>query len=130
MHKTPLGKRWNSAYKALLNKKDPQDERILQLAKSGELKIGVVNQWLYIRDGDGIEGYIAAWYVSTTKEILPEPEPTPTPEPEPGTPTDFIIQALVDGLALRSQPIIAEETLLKRLPFDAELLRKLRGFQC
>jgi len=37
-----VNKRWNSVYKTLLNKKDPLDERILQLAKNGELKIGVV----------------------------------------------------------------------------------------
>jgi len=48
MHKTPLGKRWNSAYKALLNKKDPLDERILTLVKNGELKIGVVE----VKEGD------------------------------------------------------------------------------
>jgi len=32
----------------LLNKKDPLDERILQLAKNGELKIGVVR----VKEGD------------------------------------------------------------------------------
>jgi len=37
-----VNRRWNSVYKTLLNKKDPLDERILQLAKNGELKIGVV----------------------------------------------------------------------------------------
>jgi len=42
MQKIPLGKKGNLAYKALLNKKDPLDERILKLVKNGELKIGVV----------------------------------------------------------------------------------------
>lgn len=35
-------KKDKTSYKKLLNKKDPLDERILQLAKNGELKIGVV----------------------------------------------------------------------------------------
>lgn len=43
-----INKRWDSAYKTLLNKKDPLDERILQLAKNGELKIGVVR----VKEGD------------------------------------------------------------------------------
>ncbi len=43
MHKVPIvNKKWKSDYKALLNKKDPLDERILTLVKNGELKIGVV----------------------------------------------------------------------------------------
>ena len=39
---------WNSAYKKLLNKKDPLDERILKLVKKGDLKIGVVG----VKEGD------------------------------------------------------------------------------
>ena len=37
-----VNKKDKTSYKTLLNKKDPLDERILQLAKNGELKIGVV----------------------------------------------------------------------------------------
>ena len=49
LQKVPIiNKRWGSAYKTLLNKKDPLDERILQLAKNGELKIGVV----CVKEGD------------------------------------------------------------------------------
>jgi len=49
MQKTPNGnKKWKSDYKALLNKKDPLDERILTLVKSGDLKIGVVE----VKEGD------------------------------------------------------------------------------
>ena len=49
LQKAPIiNKRWDSAYKTLLNKKDPLDERILQLAKNGELKIGVV----HVKEGD------------------------------------------------------------------------------
>ena len=38
-----INKKDKPSYKTLLNKKDPLDERILQLAKNGELKIGVVS---------------------------------------------------------------------------------------
>ena len=49
LQKAPnVNKRWKSDYKALLNKKDPLDERILTLVKNGELKIGVVE----VKEGD------------------------------------------------------------------------------
>jgi hypothetical protein len=49
LHKSSIANRfWNSAYKALLNKKDPLDVRILELVKNGDLKIGVVR----VNEGD------------------------------------------------------------------------------
>jgi hypothetical protein len=30
----------------------------------GNQKLGVVNQWLKVRDASGRDGYVAAWYVS------------------------------------------------------------------
>ncbi len=49
LHKSPIAnRRWNLTYKALLNKKDPLDERILELVKNGDLKIGVVR----VNEGD------------------------------------------------------------------------------
>ena len=43
MQKATLSnKKEKSAFKTLLNKKDPLDEQILKLVKNGELKIGVV----------------------------------------------------------------------------------------
>ena len=49
LQKTSISNKvWNSAYKKLLNKKDPLDERILKLVKNGDLKIGVVG----VKEGD------------------------------------------------------------------------------
>jgi hypothetical protein len=39
---TLVNKKEKSAFKILLNKKDPLDEQILKLVKNGDLKIGVV----------------------------------------------------------------------------------------
>ena len=46
-------------------------------------KIGVINQWLHVRDPGGVEGFVAAWYLE--KEVLPAPLPSPAPAraPEP-----------------------------------------------
>ena len=39
---TLVNKKEKSAFKILLNRKDPLDEQILKLVKNGDLKIGVV----------------------------------------------------------------------------------------
>jgi len=103
----------------------------LEPAHNVQNKLGVVNQWLKVRDQNAAEGYAAAWYLSLKAEIKAEPVPIPqpgvTPAPSPAdsptiTPASLVVQASVDGLALRSSPVVSDSTLLKRLPFDAELL--------
>jgi uncharacterized protein YgiM (DUF1202 family) len=36
---------------------------VLESAAAAEAKIGVYGQWLKVRDPQGVEGYVAAWYV-------------------------------------------------------------------
>jgi len=64
-------------------------------------KIGVFNQWLWVRDPAGREGYIAAWYVGTTTAYTP-----PVPEPE------AIIGALNALRASSSLPAYKTSTIL------------------
>jgi hypothetical protein len=89
-------------------------------------KVGVVYQWLKVKDVTNCEYYVAAWYVKavngqtalgakdqgTVSYALPEGA-----EPEP-----LIIRAAVDGLALRKLPLIMTETIIKRVPTDSELV--------
>jgi hypothetical protein len=111
-----------------LIKRLPLDSKlqVLESADDANQKIGAVNQWIHVIDEDGIQGFVAAWYTTLTESTIVGSEPEPQVEIEPaidiGRGPDFILQASVDELALRSEPIISEETLLKRLPFDAELL--------
>lgn len=87
-------------------------------------KIGQANQWLNVRNIQGEQGYVAAWLVSP----LLQPaalgvSPTgskPTAAPNPDDP--LVVRAAEDGLALRSQPVISDLTLIKRLPISTELL--------
>lgn len=44
--------------------------------------IGVTDRWIKVRDPQGFEGYVAAWYVEMFEEILPPVEPQPQPIPE------------------------------------------------
>jgi hypothetical protein len=48
---------------ATLIKRLPVRSELLVLEAGGESKIGVVGQWLKVRDLLGVEGYVAAWYV-------------------------------------------------------------------
>jgi hypothetical protein len=83
-------------------------------------KIGAYDHWIKVRDGQGREGYVAAWYVEAgptiestdepdipeaTPEPLPEPEPAPVPvpisEPEPPVPSGSEIEPETAALSVR-----------------------------
>ncbi len=84
-------------------------------------KIGQSNQWIYVRDPNGQQGYVAAWYVeaASVPAATPAPVPASTP-PAPSTsstPTTtppasapqrmqvVVIQSVgAAGLAVRRQP--------------------------
>lgn len=98
-------------------------------------KIGVLNQWLQVRDPGGLEGFVAAWYVDQvggpapvptpvpvpTPEPAPPPAPTPTPSPTPGALTVVVSQSIGSvGLRLRDQPSTNSNTLTI-LPAGTEL---------
>ncbi|MEW6404322.1 MAG: SH3 domain-containing protein [Chloroflexota bacterium] len=50
----------------------------------GASKIGAINQWVRVRDSQGHEGFVAAWYLEKTAEAgtAPVTEPTTSPESE------------------------------------------------
>jgi hypothetical protein len=82
-------------------------------------KIGVTDQWLKVRDPQGLEGYVAAWYVEKYSQSDPAPIP-PEPEPEPPVPPEVLtvhVSAEVGsrGLRLRAEPNLngAQVTILK-----------------
>jgi hypothetical protein len=58
--------------------------RLHSIEAEAEAKIGVANRWIRVRDPQGLEGYVAAWYVE--KAAAPE-QPTPVPTiPAPSAP--------------------------------------------
>jgi len=86
--------------------------RVIEPVDVATSKVGVYDQWIKVRDEQGCEGYVAAWYVEAgptvegvekpeitpvtseveveaatepVPEAKPEPEPTPIPVPEPVT---------------------------------------------
>ena len=46
-------------------------------------KLGQMNQWIYVRDPNGHQGWVAAWYVQVASAPAPVPAPTPAPVPAP-----------------------------------------------
>ncbi len=82
------------------------------------IKVGVLNQWLQVQDDHGVQGFAAAWYLNTRREVPGQPLPLPTiPVGQP-----LKVYTNVDQLALRSRPLVAPETLLKRLPQGCALV--------
>jgi len=88
-------------------------------------KLGVTGQWLTVRDVEGCQGYTAAWYLSdqrTDEALGVQPQGSqPAPQPVNVTPVGVVVRVIEDGLALRSQPLISDATLIKRLPLNSEL---------
>jgi hypothetical protein len=75
-------------------------------------KVGVTGQWLKMRDMNNKDGYVAAWYVKYASGS--QPDGTATHPEASGGPMQ--VKATAEGIALRSQPVVSDATLIKRLP--------------
>lgn len=94
---------------------------ILEPAVQAQSKLGVVNQWLQVQDILGVQGYVAAWYVSTNPQLPLGVAPVPSPALDP-SPDKLVVRSNIDNLALRTQPVIADSTLIKRYPLPSDFL--------
>jgi hypothetical protein len=85
-------------------------------------KVGVNGQWLKVRDVSNKEGYVAAWFVKYASGS--------TAQSAAGTPATVLssnggplkVKATAEGIALRSQPVVSDATLIKRLSLGTELV--------
>jgi hypothetical protein len=75
-------------------------------------KVGVTGQWLKMRDVNNKEGYVAAWYVKYASGSQPAGAAISTATS--GGPLQ--VKATAEGIALRSQPVVSDASLIKRLP--------------
>jgi uncharacterized protein YkwD len=91
---------------------------VLEDPSTARPKIGVTNQWLHVRDGQGHVGYVAAWYVSETPSG--GGTPVPPPQPEPSGMTVYVSPLAEAGLRMRSGPSTSSSTV-KTLPANARL---------
>ena len=97
----------------------------LEARAAAKPKVGVNGQWISVQDPTGAQGYVAAWYVSEAKPTAPStpttvPATPTTPSSKP--PTGALAFYPIEELSMRSQPVIAPETLLRRVPVTEMLV--------
>jgi hypothetical protein len=106
---------------------------------TAQAKLGVNGQWINVQDPSGDQGYVAAWFVSDTKgQPATPPSGTPgvasvaaaTAVAKPatatavtrGVPPGALAFLPTEELSFRSQPVIAPETLIRRIPSTEQLV--------
>ena len=89
---------------------------LLENAESARSKIGVVNRWLHVRTASGLEGYVAAWYVSPDEESMDKIAPVPDTSPLPAELTVYVSPLAAYGLRMRSQPSITAPEIKILMP--------------
>lgn len=85
---------------------------VLEPAATAQAKIGQQNQWLQVRDASGAQGYVAAWYVTTSNDPVAGVHEQP---PAPPTATGISVKTTGDSVALRREPRAVPETLIRLL---------------
>ncbi len=88
-------------------------------AEAAAARLGVPGAWIKVADSANVEGYVAAWYVKRADSGASTPPPPPVTPPPANA---VVVKALSDQLALRSQPVISDTSLIKRLPVGARLV--------
>ena len=71
-------------------------------------KLGMQGEWMHVRDAQKVEGYVAAWYL----KAIPAAGQPASPSAPAGPVT---ARTTGDQVALRSKPVVADDTLIKRL---------------
>ncbi len=90
---------------------------LISLEPDAQGKVGVMNEWLRVQAPNGDQGYVAAWYLSRTKEEEEEKAQAPQTGEK-----SLIVRPTTDGLAFRTAKQVAPHTLIKRLPAGASLV--------
>jgi hypothetical protein len=82
-------------------------------------KVGVVGQWLKVRDQQDKEGFVAAWYVKYASGSTAQ-DPA-TSQPATSTTDTGKVKATAQAVAFRKQPVVNDTTLIRWLPLGEEL---------
>jgi hypothetical protein len=100
----------------------------LEPKAAARAKLGGNNQWIHVQDPNGDQGYVAAWYVSETKG-QPTPSTASTVSSTSATapsamklPPGALAFVPTEELSFRTQPVIAPETVIRRVPVTETLV--------
>ncbi len=98
----------------------PSTEKLISLEAPEQTikKVGVVGQWLNVRDQNEEDGYVAAWYVKYESGSTAQEEETNNPTPDE---TTNKVKTTAQFVAFRSQPEIGSATLIRYLDLGEEL---------
>jgi SH3-like domain-containing protein len=103
----------------------------LEPKATAKAKLGINGQWINIQDPKGDQGYVAAWYVSETKDKPAAPaasgpasDPATSATTKPATaavpamklPPGALAFIPTEELSFRTQPVITPETVIRRVP--------------
>ncbi len=102
----------------------------LEDAAATKAKLGQQGQWLQVQDATGQQGYTAAWYVSDSKESSapaasqPASTPSTTSASAAKVPVPPGAMELLpsEEVAFRSRPVIADNTLIRRVPATEKII--------
>lgn len=95
---------------------DPTEQLIsLEPAKDAIKKVGVQDQWIKVRDAGKKEGYVAAWFVKYAGGSTAQ-----TTASAPAAGGTVKIRTTAEAVSLRSQPVVSDATLVKRVPINYE----------
>ena len=101
----------------------PQSSKLVVLddAASATTKIGKRNNWFHVREIEGKEGYVAAWYVTAVSDPALGSHKTSQAN-QPSSPSKLVVKTSASSVSLRTEPRVASSTLITYLPFGTELL--------
>ncbi len=56
--------------------------KVVEAEAAARQKVGLLNQWLQVRDRNAMQGYVAAWYVENASGVITPPPPPPSSPPQ------------------------------------------------
>jgi hypothetical protein len=96
----------------------------LESKATAKTKLGVNGQWINVQDPAGDQGYVAAWFVSDTKGQAARPSAALPASAGPAgkLPPGALAFVPTSELSFRTRPVIAPETLIRRVPVTEQLV--------
>ena len=93
-------------------------EQLVSLDPANEAikKVGVQTQWIKVRDASGKEGYVAAWFVKYAGGSTAQAGSTTSSS----TGGAVKVRTTAEAVTMRSQPVVSDATLIKRVPINYE----------
>jgi hypothetical protein len=98
----------------------PTTEKVISLEPSDRTiaKVGVMGEWLNVRDETGRDGFVAAWYVKYASGSTAATAEATNPAPAAASNT---VKTTAQSVSFRSQPQISATTLIRYLPLGETL---------